>query len=70
MDLVPLIQNSVFSDIDNWIKTLMALAGLIYFLITIPYKLKNLPLERRMKEQQLKKLERENELDEFTKISR
>ena len=49
-----------YSSIDNWIKTLMALAGLIYFIITIPHKIKIQRLDRKLKKEQIEKLEIEN----------
>jgi hypothetical protein len=52
-----------YSGIDNWIKTLMALAGLIYFLITIPHKIKMQRLDRKLKKEQIEKLEIENKKD-------
>lgn len=61
MDLLPLFQVDLFSTLDNTIKTLMALAGFIYFLITIPHKLKMQRLERKIKEEELEKLTKEND---------
>ena len=52
-----------YSSIDNWIKTLMALAGLIYFVITIPHKIKIQRLDRKLKKEQIEKLEIENKKD-------
>ena len=52
-----------YASIDNWIKTLMALAGLIYFLITIPHKIKIQRLDRKLKKEQIEKLEIENKKD-------
>ena len=61
MDVLKLINVGTYSDIDNIIKTLMALAGLIYFAFSIPHKLKMQRLERKMKEEEIEKLEREND---------
>ncbi len=60
IDLLKLADGNYYADLDNWIKTLMALAGLIYFLITIPHKVKMQRLDRKLKEEQIEKLEIEN----------
>ncbi len=54
------LANGGYSGIDNWIKTLMALAGLVYFLITIPHKIRMQKLIRKEKQEQIEKLEIEN----------
>lgn len=61
MDLLPLFQVDLFSTLDNTIKSLMALVGFIYFLVTIPHKLKMQRLERKIKEEELEKLTKEND---------
>ncbi len=63
IDLLKLADGNYYADLDNWIKTLMALAGLIYFLITIPHKVKMQKLDRKLKEEQIEKLEIENKKD-------
>lgn len=60
IDLLKLADGNYYVDLDDWIKTLMALAGLIYFLITIPHKIKMQRLDRKLKEEQIEKLEQEN----------
>ncbi len=60
IDLLKLADGNYYADLDNWIKTLMALAGLIYFLITIPHKIKMQKLDRKLKQEQIEKLEIEN----------
>lgn len=61
MDLLPLFQVDLFSTLDNTIKSLMALVGFIYFIVTIPHKLKMQRLERKIKEEELEKLTKEND---------
>lgn len=66
---IDLLAINAFSldSIDNVIKTLMALAGFVYFALTIPHKFKMWKLDRkikdteqRIKEQELIKLEKAN----------
>lgn len=61
VDLLKISNIEVYSDIDTWIKTLMAVLGLIYLLISIPHKLKMQRLDRKLKEEQIEKLEMEND---------
>ena len=63
IDILKLADVNYYSSLDGWIKTLMALAGLIYFLITIPHKIKMQRLDRKLKEEQIEKLEIENKKD-------
>ena len=60
IDILKIADGGTYSSLDNWIKTLMALAGLIYFLITIPHKIRMQNLERKEKQEQIEKLEIEN----------
>jgi len=60
--LIDMFSLSVFTSIDNWIKVSMAFAGLVYFLISIPYKIKNNNLDIEIKEEELEKIRAENEL--------
>jgi len=60
IDILKIADGGTYSSLDNWIKTLMALAGLIYFLITIPHKIRMQKLERKEKQEQIEKLEIEN----------
>lgn len=60
MDVLKLMNVGAYSDIDNIIKTSMALVGFVYFALSIPHKLKMQRLERKLKEQQIEKLEMEN----------
>ena len=60
IDILKLADGNSYAGLDDWIKTLMALAGLIYFLITIPHKVKMQRLERKHKKEQIEKLENEN----------
>lgn len=64
IDLVPLtaVDNVVvsYTSIDTIIKTLMALVGFIYFVVTIPHKLKMQKLDRKIKQEELEKLTLEN----------
>lgn len=61
MDLLPLIDLDLFSSLDNTIKTLMALAGFVYFVITIPHKLKMNKINRKIRQEELEKLTKEND---------
>ena len=61
IDVLKLADGNSYANLDDWIKTLMALVGLIYFLITIPHKIKMQNLERKHKKEQIEKLEIENE---------
>ena len=61
MDLIPLISINFLDDLDGIIKTLMALSGFLYFVITIPHKVKMNRLEKKIKEEELEALEFENE---------
>ncbi len=63
IDLLKLTDVNYYANLDDWIKTLMALAGLIYFLITIPHKIKMQRLDRKLKEEQIEKLKIENKKD-------
>lgn len=60
IDLLKLADGNTYANLDDWIKTLMALAGLIYFLITIPHRIKIQKLDRKLKKEQIEKLEIEN----------
>jgi len=64
MDLLPLIDLDLFSSLDNTIKTLMALAGFVYFVITIPHKLKMNKINRKIKQEELEKITKENDKKE------
>lgn len=61
MDLFQVSNIAAYSSIDNWIKTLMAVLGLIYLVISIPHKIKMQRLDRRKKQEEIEKLEIENE---------
>lgn len=58
----------MFNGIDNIVKTIMAVAGLVYFVyrfwehafVTTPHKKKMNKLEQELKTQQIEKLAREN----------
>ena len=50
MDLLKLATEGPYAYIDNWIKTVMAIGGLIYLVFSIPHKIKMQKLERQMKE--------------------
>ena len=60
IDILKMAEGNYYASLDNWIKTLMALAGLIYFLITIPHKIKMQRLDRKMREEEIEKIEQEN----------
>jgi len=60
VDLLKIAVNNPYSSIDNWVKTLMAIGGLIYLVFSIPHKIKMQTLERKMKEEEIEKLEHEN----------
>ena len=61
IDILKMAEGNSYANLDNWIKTLMALAGLVYFLITIPHKIKMQRLDRKMKEEEIEKIEYEND---------
>lgn len=61
IDVLKIADGGSYSSLDGWIKTLMALAGLIYFIITIPHKVKMQRLDRKLKREEIEKLEIENE---------
>ncbi len=63
IDILKLADGNSYAGLDDWIKTLMALVGLIYFLITIPHKIKMQKLERKYKKEEIEKLEKENKED-------
>tara|TARA_R110002012_G_scaffold321835_1_gene551701 strand:+ start:625 stop:906 length:282 start_codon:yes stop_codon:yes gene_type:complete len=49
-------------DVDSFIKTLLAIAGLIYLVgIKIPHEYKNNKLNRQIRKEELEKLEMEND---------
>ena len=49
-------------DVDEFIKTLLAIAGLIYLVaVKIPHEYKNNKLNRQIKKEELEKLEMEND---------
>lgn len=62
IDLVKIQASSeILLNIDTTIKTLMALVGLIYFLIQIPHRLKTQSQDRELKREQIKKIKKEND---------
>lgn len=69
MDLLKISGENPLESIDGWIKTLMAICGLIYFIfkiisyifIEIPHKNKIQKLELQLKEEELEKITREND---------
>lgn len=61
MDLLKIASDSPYDSIDNWIKTLMALGGLLYLVFSIPHKIRMQKLERQMKEEELEKIKKEND---------
>lgn len=61
MDLLKISNVTAYSSIDNWIKTLMAVLGLIYLVISIPHKIKMQRLDREKKQEEIEKLKIENE---------
>lgn len=62
MDLIKITTKSeALLNIDTTIKTIMAIVGLIYFLIQIPHKIKMQKLDREFKEKEIEKIKRENE---------
>lgn len=64
VDLIKITTKSeTLLNIDNTIKTIMAIVGALYFLIQIPHKIKMQKLERELKEEQIEKIKRENEKD-------
>lgn len=64
-DLVKAVSGSeVLLSIDGVIKTLMAGAGLVYFLIQIPHKMKMQRLDGEIKVEELEKIKRENDKKE------
>ena len=60
MDLIPLLNIQIFESIDGVIKTLMAFVGCVYFVITIPHKIKMQKLDRKIRQEELEKIEKEN----------
>lgn len=67
--ITPLIDLPVFDSINNTIKTSMALFGAIYFAFSLPFKVKDLihkskiqKIEEEMKQEELEKIKRENDL--------
>ena len=68
IDLIPLFQVGLLSDIDNTIKAVMAIIGAIYLIVQLPYKISNLShkkkmnnLDRQIKEAELRKIIEEDE---------
>lgn len=61
IDLLKIADGGDFSNLDSWIKTLMAVVGLLYFIISIPHKIKMQRLDRKLKEEEIEKIENENE---------
>lgn len=61
MDLLKITAENPYSNIDAWIKTLMALGGLIYLAFSFPHKIRMQKLERKLKEEELEKITREND---------
>lgn len=69
LDIIPLVNLDLFGNIDNTIKTAMALFGAIYFAFSLPFKIKDLihkskiqKIEAEMKLEELERLKRENDL--------
>jgi len=59
IDLIPFLKPDIFSSFDGIIKTFMAFAGLVYFVITIPHKIKMQKLARKQKQLEIKDLEKD-----------
>lgn len=64
IEIIPLLSLGFLTElnIDEAIKTAMALVGLIWFLVTIPHKYKMFSLERKIKKEELEALTRENDI--------
>lgn len=60
IDLTKQLDVNFYSSVDNWIKLLMAIAGLIYFLISIPHKMKKQKLDREKLRKEIEALDIEN----------
>lgn len=61
IDLIPFASTEPFSEIDSTIKTIMAVAGLVYFCITIPHKIRMQKIELKLKKEELSKAIKNNE---------
>lgn len=63
VDLVEVVAGSAGTilNIDDSVKTFMALAGAVYFVIQIPHRLRTQRIEREIQEEELEKLKREND---------
>ena len=62
IDLIAILSVGSFDIINDSVKVLFAIAGLIYLaVIKIPHEIKMNKLNRKEKKEQIKKLEKENE---------
>lgn len=64
IELLPMLNLNIFDTVDGALKGFLALAGLLYFLISIPHKFKMQKLERQMKEEELNRIKKQNSLNE------
>ena len=76
IDILPLAitQNiNILESVDNIIKVMFAFVGLIFLIITLPMRYKNMKLKREIAKEELEKLKWENEkleADNYKKINK
>lgn len=62
VDIASLVtKNESILNIDDSLKTFMAVVGAIYFIVQIPHRIRTQRIEREIKKQELEKLKKENE---------
>lgn len=69
LDIMPLVNLDIFDNIDDTIKTAMALFGAIFFLAQLPFKIMELVDKKKLRQieiehkaEELERLRRENDL--------
>lgn len=69
-EILSFVDLDFFNTIDNSIKTIMALLGCLYFLVSLPYKVKKLNHEKKMNDHQreMNTIERKIKLEELEKL--
>lgn len=55
LDLLPIIDTNILESVDNTIKSVMVVLGLIYYVIVIYFKIQNKIIDKKMNEVELEK---------------
>ena len=61
LEMIPLMSFSFLDNLDGIVKSIMTFAGMLYFVISIPHKIKMQNLEKKIKQEELEVLEFDND---------